>query len=204
MVVDASAMTWAKAHDIDTRKLKAAKVPVYGKWYFPELPTNVPLINLETGERRVYTRPMLAGEVLWAPAEDLRRAGVDVPPEPSVETPEEPAPTPAPTPPPEPLLALVRPPEPLAEEVLPHAGDDEPAMPQGIPQQPPATALGIHMPMASVAPFVLGIGLCLAFLGLITTPVLLVVGLVWMLVGSIGWVRIGLLEQEHAPPGEHA
>jgi hypothetical protein len=202
MVLDANVMSWAKATDIDTKKLKAAKVPIYGKWYFPELPTNVPVINLETGERRVFDEPMLAGEVLWAPAEDLRRAGFEVPPEPVVQSAQPPASIVlAPSPPPEPLLALVRPPEPLAEAVLPSTGNDL-ALPQDVPRAPPASALGIHLPMASIGPFVLGMGLCLAFLGLITTPLILVVGLVWVLAGAIVWVRIGMLEQEQLHPGD--
>jgi hypothetical protein len=202
MVLDASAMSWAKATDIDTKKLKAAKVPIYGKWYFPELPTNVPLVNLETGQRRVFDAPMLAGEVMWVRVDDLRRLGVELPPEPTVESAEPSTSTElAPSRPPEPLLALVRPPEPLAEAVQPPSGNDL-ASHQGVPHAPPASALGIHMPMASIGPFVLGIGLCLAFLGLITTPLILVVGLVWALAGAIVWVRIGMLEHEQLHPGE--
>jgi hypothetical protein len=57
------------------------------------------------------------------------------------------------------------------------------------------------MPSPSIAPFVLGIGFCLAFLGLITNLIILVAGLLWMLAGSIVWIRIGQLEKaahEHA------
>ena len=50
MVLDAKALTWAAKNDIDTAKLKKAKVPIYGKWYFPEIPPHVALVNLETGE----------------------------------------------------------------------------------------------------------------------------------------------------------
>ena len=203
MVLDVNAMTWAKAHNIDTRKLKAAKVPIYGKWYFPELPLGVPLIDLETGERRVFNEPMLAGEILLAPEDELRRAGVEVPdPEPAGEVRAEAAALAAPTPPappPEPLLVMVRPPEPVAEAALPPPPLD-PALFQGLPELPPASTVGIHMPMPSIAPFVLGIGFCLVFLGLITTPIVLIVGLVWMLVGAIVWVRIGLLEYAQAHP----
>src|ERR671935_1798383 len=74
MVLDAKALTWAAQHNIDTAKLKAAKVPIYGKWYFPEIPPNVPMINLETGERRLFPERMLAGEVIWVAESDLRRA----------------------------------------------------------------------------------------------------------------------------------
>ena len=54
------------------------------------------------------------------------------------------------------------------------------------------------MPSASIAPLVLGVGFCIAFLGLITNVLILVVGLVWMLAGAIVWIRIGLMEQAHA------
>jgi hypothetical protein len=50
------------------------------------------------------------------------------------------------------------------------------------------------MPSPSIAPFVLGLGFCIVFLGLITNVVILVVGLLWMLAGAITWIRIGLLE----------
>jgi hypothetical protein len=211
MVLDVSAMTWAKAQNIDTRKLKAAKVPIYGKWYFPDLPLGVPLIDLETGERRTFHEPMVAGEILWAPEAALRRAGVETPePEPAGEaeaTAVALASTAPPVPPPEPLLMMVRPPEEVAEEASPPAPID-PALLQGLPQLPPASAVGIHMPMPSIAPLVLGFGFCLAFLGLITNPIILIVGLAWMLVGAIVWVRVGLLEyaeaHPNAPPPEPA
>src|SRR5262245_63301726 len=85
MVLDAKALTWAAQHGIDTAKLKAAKVPIYGKWYFPEIPAGVPVVNLETGAREAFDTRMLAGEVIWAPEADLRRAGLlpeDFPSEP--------------------------------------------------------------------------------------------------------------------------
>ena len=59
------------------------------------------------------------------------------------------------------------------------------------------------MPSGSIAPFVLGVGFCIVLLGVITKLVILVVGLVWMLVGSIGWIRIGMLEQRAARPTAH-
>src|SRR6202048_2419521 len=76
MVLDAKALTWAAKHDIDTAKLKKAKVPIYGKWYFPEIPPGVPLVNLETGEQEVFPERMVAGEVIFVPAADLLRAGL--------------------------------------------------------------------------------------------------------------------------------
>src|SRR5215207_2632709 len=76
MVLDAKALTWAASNNIDTAKLKAAKIPIYGKWYFPEIPAEVALVNLETGERQVFPERMLAGEVIYAPEADLRRASL--------------------------------------------------------------------------------------------------------------------------------
>lgn len=76
MVLDAKAMGWAGRHSIDTAKLKAARVPVYGKWYYPEIPAGVRVVNLHTGEVATFSEPMAAGEILFAPEEDLRRAGL--------------------------------------------------------------------------------------------------------------------------------
>src|ERR1700716_4311798 len=76
MVLDAKALTWAAKNDIDTAKLKKAKVPIYGKWYFPEIPAGVPLVNLETGEQQIFPERMVAGEVIYVPAADLQRAGL--------------------------------------------------------------------------------------------------------------------------------
>src|SRR5438270_10151120 len=85
MVLDAKALTWAAQHGIDTAKLKGAKVPIYGKWYFPEIPAGVPAVNLETGDREVFAERMVTGEVIFAPEAELRRAGLlpaDFPTEP--------------------------------------------------------------------------------------------------------------------------
>ena len=76
MVLDAKALTWAAKNEIDTAKLKKARIPIYGKWYFPEIPPNVPLINLETGEQQVFPERMIAGEVIFVPAADLQVAGL--------------------------------------------------------------------------------------------------------------------------------
>jgi len=203
MVLDAKALTWAAKNDIDTPKLKRAKVPIYGKWYFPEIPPNVALTNMETGEQQIFPERMIAGEVIYVPSANLVQAGLA----PAGFTIMQP-PASAPTAtrailavPPEPLVAMARPP--------------------GIPQPAPMVEVdgeeallaetaddlsAIHMPSPSVAPFVLGIGFCLAFVGLITNPIILVVGLLWMLAGAIVWIRIGLLEYAHAHPeeSEHA
>lgn len=76
MVLDVKAMGWASRNDIDTAKLKKARVPVYGKWYYPEIPAGVRLVNLHTGEVTSFNERMLAGEILFAPEEELRRAGL--------------------------------------------------------------------------------------------------------------------------------
>src|SRR5262252_3896525 len=76
MVLDAKALTWAAKNEIDTPKLKKAKVPIYGKWYFPEIPPHVALTNLETGEQEVFAERMIAGEVIYVPSADLQRAGL--------------------------------------------------------------------------------------------------------------------------------
>src|ERR687886_2961637 len=76
MVLDAKALTWAAQHNIDTAKLKAARIPIYGKWYFPEIPPGVPLVSLQTGERRTFEERMIAGEVIWVAEADLERSGL--------------------------------------------------------------------------------------------------------------------------------
>ena len=211
MVLDVKALTWAAKNTIDTAKLKAAKVPIYGKWYFPEIPADIPLINLETGERRVFAERMLAGEVVWAPEEDLRRAGL-LPEETAKQpAPGEAAPGPAPAtraervPAPEPLLAISRPPR---LEVPPTTAPRLPAQAHALAVPEPTGELsGIHLPSPSIAPFVLGVGFCIVFLGAITHPVILVVGLLWMLIGAIVWIRVGLLElaaaAAHTAHGDH-
>src|SRR5215469_11320192 len=112
MVLDAKALTWAAKNEIDTPKLKKAKVPIYGKWYFPEIPPNVALVNLETGEQHVFPERMVAGEVIYVPAVDLERADL-VPP--GFRVMDVPSPGAATTRAlrtvaPEPLIAMVRPP----------------------------------------------------------------------------------------------
>ena len=213
MVLDAKALSWAAKNNIDTAKLKAAKVPIYGKWYFPEIPADIPLINLETGERRVFAERMLAGEVIWVAEDDLRKAGLL--PEKTAAQPAagEAAPGSAPgvkgrgarVPAPEPLLAISRPPGLEVPGPTP-ARVPTPASALAVPE-PTGDLAGIHLPRPSIAPFVLGVGFCIALLGAITNPVILVVGLLWMLFGAITWIRIGLLElgaaEAHQPHGEH-
>jgi hypothetical protein len=206
MVLDAKALTWASQNNLDTAKLKAAKVPIYGKWYFPEILPGVRVINLETGERKVFDRPMVAGEVLWVPEEDLRRAGIG-PFAPGAE--EKGGPTGQPVEshaplathvaaPPEPLLAMTRPPIGVeARGATATTAATERAV-EVLELEDLSLGVGIHLPKASIAPFVLGVGFCIVGLGLITHPIILVVGVLWMIAGAIGWIRIGLLELREA------
>jgi hypothetical protein len=191
MVLDAKALTWAAKNNIDTAKLKAAKVPIYGKWYFPEIPPGVALINLETGERQIFPERMAAGEVIFAPEAELRRASLlpeDFPVAEVVEAHGERAMHHIP---PEPLLAVARPPGVPRQTTTALVPVDAQ---QPLVEDDLSALASVHMPSASIAPFVLGVGFCIALLGVITNPIILIVGLVWILVGSIGWVRIGLLE----------
>jgi len=195
MVLDAKALTWAAKNNIDTAKLKGAKVPIYGKWYFPEIPADVPVVNLETGDREVFPTRMVAGELIWAPEADLRRAGLlpeDFPTEPLGVDAGSRALRPIS---PEPLLAMARPvgfAQQTSTALVP-VEEQQPLLEEDL-----HALQGIHMPRGSIAPFVLGVGFSIVLLGVITHWLIAVVGLVWMLVGSIGWIRIGMLEQEAA------
>jgi hypothetical protein len=75
---------------------------------------------------------------------------------------------------------------------------------QALASEDAAALAGIHMPSPSIAPFVLGLGFCLALLGLITNVIILIVGLLWMLAGAIAWIRVGLLEARAAAAHGHA
>jgi hypothetical protein len=199
MVLDAKALTWAAKNDIDTPKLKKAKVPIYGKWYFPEIPPHVALTNLETGEQEVFPQRMIAGEVIYVPSADLQRAGL-APADFAVMEVAPPLLVEGTTRdiraiPPEPLIAMARPPDLPLETSFVLAETD-----QGFPAEEEPDLSGIHMPRPSIAPFVLGLGFCLVFLGLITNVIILVAGLLWMLAGAIVWIRIGQLEKAEAHP----
>jgi hypothetical protein len=104
---------------------------------------------------------------------------------------------------PEPLVAMSRPPGVPRGAELVMVDGEQPLIPDDT-----SALAGLHMPSPSVAPFVLAIGFCLVFLGLITNIIILVTGLLWMLAGAIVWIRIGLLEQRagegHASEGEHS
>src|SRR5919112_1930910 len=152
MVLDAKALTWAAQNNIDTAKLKAAKVPIYGKWYFPEIPAGVPLINLETGEQEVFQERMIAGQVIFVPAADLVRAKLapegfivrDAPTDLADQT------RALRTIAPEPLLAMARPPGYESQETLDRLDTDG-----ALVEDDALAGLGIHMPSPSIAPFVL-------------------------------------------------
>jgi hypothetical protein len=205
VVLDAKALSWAAKNNIDTPKLKKARIPIYGKWYFPEIPPNVPLVNLETGEQEIFPQRMVAGEVIFVPAADLVQAGLAPADfavmQPPSAMPSEPTTRALRAVAPEPLVAMTRPPG-LPEPLLALAIDGE----RVLFPEPSAEPAGIHMPSPSIAPFVLAIGFCLVFLGLITSVIILIVGLLWMLAGAIVWIRIGVLEagRAHAQPeAEH-
>jgi cytochrome c oxidase subunit 4 len=76
MVLDSKQMEWASRQGLETAALKKAKVPIFGKWYFPDLPANVPLVNLSTGEVETFPAGFRAGAVLYVKEEDLKRAGI--------------------------------------------------------------------------------------------------------------------------------
>jgi hypothetical protein len=191
MVLDAKALTWAAKNDIDTPKLKKAKVPIYGKWYFPEIPPGIPMVNLETGEQQVFPERMVAGEVIFVPAADLQRVGLAPEGFAMMDVSEGvgPASRALQTIAPEPLLAMARPVG-LPRSTAMVAVDGQ----RALAEADAADLAGIHLPSPSIAPLVLGVGFCILVLGAITSPVILVVGALWMLAGAIGWIRIGLLE----------
>src|SRR6476620_9669979 len=76
MVLDSKQMDWASREGLDTAALKRAKVPIYGKWYFPDLPANEPVVNLSTGEIETFPPGYRAGAVLYVKQSDLQRAGL--------------------------------------------------------------------------------------------------------------------------------
>jgi cytochrome c oxidase subunit 4 len=69
-------MEWGGRQGLDSAALKRAKVPIYGKWYFPDLPANEPLVNLSTGEIETFPAGYRAGAVLYVKEADLKQAGL--------------------------------------------------------------------------------------------------------------------------------
>jgi cytochrome c oxidase subunit 4 len=76
MVLDSKQLDWASREGLDTPALKKAKVPIYGKWYFPDLPANERLVNLSTGEVETFPAGYRAGAVLYVKEDDLKRAAI--------------------------------------------------------------------------------------------------------------------------------
>jgi hypothetical protein len=76
MVLDSKQMEWASREGLDTATLKKAKVPIFGKWYFPDLPANEPLMNLSTGQVETFPAGYRAGAVLYVKEADLKKAGL--------------------------------------------------------------------------------------------------------------------------------
>ena len=88
MVLDVKQMEWAAQQGLDTATLKKARIRVYGKWYFPDIPANVPLVNLSNGEEESFAEGFRAGQVLFVERAALQRAGLGPY---KRETPEEPS-----------------------------------------------------------------------------------------------------------------
>lgn len=206
MVLDAKAMTWAAQNGIDTAKLKAAKAPIYGKWYFPELPRGVSLVNLETGDVDLFRVSMVAGEVLWVRTADLRRLGLGgdlpelhddwVPLPASHETGKAVEVTAV-----EPMITMARLPSALPHEekvvlapAIARQLEVAPVMPDL------AQAAHIHLPSPSIAPFVLGIGGCLILTGIISSWIFALIGVIWVVAGAVAWIRIGQIESASNAP----
>lgn len=127
MVLDSKQMDWASREGLDTAALKRAKVPIFGKWYFPDLPDNVPLVNLSTGEVESFPAGYRAGAVLYVKEEDLKRAGLG---------PYKAAAAPAPAP----AAVAAAPEAPAAEPVAVAAAPAVPARPASAPAPAPAPA----------------------------------------------------------------
>lgn len=204
MVLDVKMMTWAGQNGLDTAKLKAAKVPIYGKWYFPELPAEEPLVNLETGQRTSFPESLLAGEVLWVSERALRRAGLSPFPDGPEEVEEHASDESAvPAIELEPLLLMARSPYDQVRSIgdghLSRRSDHEWPVALDVDRHDPAS---IHLPMASIAPLLLAFGIAIAIVGIITHVVVLLVGLVWVVLGAVGWIRVGL--EESRVPVAHA
>ena len=185
MVLDVKAMSWASENGIDTATLKRHKIPIYGKWYFPDLPAGVPLVNLENGHLQTFRTPMRGGEILYVLRDDLRRARLG----PYASWTEPSATTTAA--------------EGAAAAVAAEAAEREPA--RRVEVIPP----GIHMPSPSIYPLVVGVGMAITLLGLVAgeIPVRIMVtllGLLWAVVGGVGWAVQGQRDRDaHAEAVEH-
>ena len=93
MVLNAKAMEWAGGFGLDSAKLKNAKVKIFGKWYFPDIPANQRLINLQTGDVETFPTGLRAGTVLYVLEDELKNAKLGPFAEPAVEATETTTPT---------------------------------------------------------------------------------------------------------------
>jgi hypothetical protein len=185
VVLDVKAMEWASENGIDTATLKKAKIPIYGKWYFPELPGDVPVINLKNGHIEVFEPGMRAGEVLYVKREDLLRARLG----PYATWPERQAAA-----------------EAEASEVETPVAVEEPA-PAHPPSEEPAPPPGLHMPSPSIFPLVLALGVSITLLGLVAGPwpvrvIVVVLGLIYAIVGGAGWAVESVRDRDAAEAHE--
>jgi hypothetical protein len=135
MVLDSKQMDWASREGLDTAALKRAKVPIFGKWYFPDLPANEPLVNLSTGETETFPPGYRAGAVLYVKEADLKRAGLG------------PYKAAAPAPAPAPAAEA-----PVAVAAAPAAAPPARPAPAAAPAPAPAAAISHGAPAAAHAP----------------------------------------------------
>jgi hypothetical protein len=188
VTLDAKAMEWAAEKGIDTKQLKDARIPIYGKWYHPDIPADVPLINLRTGEVQTFGPGLRAGEVLFVPEAELKRARLG------------------------PFAAQEAKPETSETEAEPAPAAAQLAVSETVTDQPVGPGEEIHMPGGSIFPLVLGFGLAIAMLGVVAGPVearviIALLGLVYLLTGGIGWTmeiyRETRSHQASGQAGEH-
>jgi hypothetical protein len=191
-------MEWANENGLDTAKLKAAKIPIYGKWYFPDLPADVLMINLKSGEIQSFGPGLRAGEILYVTRFDLRRARLGpyaALPEPEAARPASGAAAP--------IAAAA------ASELAAAAAarSDEPRAVE------PSEPLNFHLPGPSIFPLVLALGLSIMLVGLVVGPVELriivaLLGLVYLVAGAVGWTvqnrNEGLAAEAGGGPGDAA
>jgi hypothetical protein len=167
VTLDARAMEWAAENGLDTKQLKAANIRIYGKWYYPDIPADVPLVNLKTGEVQTFGPGLRAGEVLFVAEADLQRAGLGP-------------------------YAAAQEATPEAAEAEAEAAVNEPSPAQAVTDQPLKPGEEIHLPSGSIFPLIIGFGLAIAMLGLVVGPIesrviIAVLGLIYLVAGGIGW-----------------
>jgi hypothetical protein len=204
-------MEWAAEQGLDTKTLKANKIPIYGKWYFPEIPSGVPLVNLKTGEIQVFGPGLRAGEILFVARSDLRRARLG----PYAARPESEAQAQASEPS-------------AAEPAAPAVAQAQPGSVAPAPRPAVVAArlraereeipAGIHLPAPSIFPLVFAIGLMIVLLGLVVgprppdpaatiRPIIIGLGAIYLGVAATGWAiqnyreeRAHEVEADYAEP----